>query len=306
MSDFIEQFQSYLIDSKGVSQNTLESYMRDVNQYVTFLKNNEEFSADNTDGKLQEKGIQAFLEHLRDMNKSSATITRMLASVRSYYQYLMQIGVVPSNPAKLIKLERTKKKVPEILTDKEILQLLSMPNSNDPKGVRDKAMLELLYATGIRVSELINLDVDDVRCKKGERGEVICHGTRSSRTIPMHQTAVNALLEYKNNIRPLLVSAESGDALFVNLNGARLSRQGFWKIVKNYAEEANIKKDITPHTLRHSFALHLYQNGASLHDLQVMLGHADISSTQMYANISRKSGCNDVYDRCHPLAVRAK
>lgn len=306
MSDFIEQFQAYLVDNKGVSHNTLESYMRDVHQYVNFLNSNDEFAADSSDAEQQEKGIQAFIDHLRSMNKSSATVTRMLASVRSYYQYLMQIGVVQSNPAKQIKLERTKKKVPEILTDKEILKLLSMPNVKDPKGVRDKAMLELLYATGIRVSELINLNVSDVRCPKGERGEVICRGTKTTRTIPMHRTAVEALVEYRDNVRPLLVSAESGDALFVNLNGARLSRQGFWKIVKNYAEEADIKKDITPHTLRHSFALHLYQNGASLHDLQVMLGHADISSTQMYAYISRKAGCNDVYDRCHPLAARVK
>ncbi len=303
MPDYIEQFQKYLIENKGVSQNTLESYMRDVNQYVGYLNGNGGLSSE---VQQQEEGIQNFIEHLRSMNKSAATITRMLASVRSYYQYLMQEGVVQSNPAKQIKLERTKKKVPEILTDKEIVQLLSMPSTTDPKGIRDKAMLELLYATGIRVSELINLDVNDVQCRKGERGEVICRGSKGTRKIPVHQEAVDAILEYRNNIRPLLVSPESGDALFVNLNGARLSRQGFWKIVKNYAEEADIKKDITPHTLRHSFALHLYQNGASLHDLQAMLGHADISSTQMYAAMSRKNGCSDVYDRCHPFAVRAK
>lgn len=306
MSDFIEQFQSYLIENKGVSQNTLESYMRDVNQYVGFIKSNEEFSGEDSCAKKQEEGIQAFIDHLRELNKSSATITRMLASVRSYYQYLMQIGVVQCNPAKQIKLERTKKKVPEILSAKEILHLLSMPDENDNKGVRDKAMLELLYATGIRVSELINLNVNDLDLKPGERGQVFCRGSKSNRTIPVHKSAVSALLAYLNDVRPLLLTSESGDALFVNLNGARLSRQGFWKIVKNYADEAKIKKDITPHTLRHSFALHLYQNGASLHDLQQMLGHADISSTQMYANMSRKAGCSDVYDRCHPLAARSK
>jgi len=306
MTDFIEQFQGYLVDTKQVSQNTLESYMRDVNQYVSFIRKSEESGSRSRSSDNSVAGINAFLDHLRSMNKSSATITRMLASVRSYYQYLMQLGVIDSNPAKQIKLERTKKKIPEILTDLEILKLLSMPNLQDSKGVRDKAMLELLYATGIRVSELINLDIDDIHCIKDVRGEVVCRGGKSSRTVPIHPSAVNALLEYKNNVRPQLVTAESGDALFVNLNGARLSRQGFWKIVKTYAEDAKIEKEITPHTLRHSFALHLYQNGASLHDLQAMLGHADISSTQMYANMSRKNGCNDVYDRCHPLAARGK
>jgi len=307
MTDFIEQFQEYLVETKKVSQNTLESYMRDVNQFVSFIRSSDDLClhCENTDKSVD--SINAFLDHLRGLNKSSATITRMLASVRSYYQYLMQMGVVSSNPAKLIKLERTKKKIPEILTDIEIMKLLNMPNLQDAKGIRDKAMLELLYATGIRVSELINLNLDDIHCVRDKRGEVVCNrGEKGERTVPIHRLAVNALLDYRDNVRPQLISGESGDALFVNLNGARLSRQGFWKIVKTYAEDAKIEKEITPHTLRHSFALHLYQNGASLHDLQQMLGHADISSTQMYANMSRKNGCSDVYDRCHPLAARSK
>ncbi len=304
MKAYVSEFESYLVDVKKVSDNTLESYMRDVNQYVSFLNKNG--LSDNDSSEQTVEGVNAFLEHLRSMKKSSATITRMLASVRSYYQFLMQQGIVASNPAKQIKLERSKKKIPEVLTDKEIVELLNQPDLSDFKGIRDKAMLELLYATGIRVSELINLNVDDVFLARNQRGEVICRGGKNERSVPIHSIAVNALLDYVEQVRPSLVSVESGNALFVNLNGARLSRQGFWKIVKTYAEQANIKKDITPHTLRHSFALHLYQNGASLHDLQLMLGHADISSTQMYANISRKSGCNDVYDRCHPMAARTK
>lgn len=307
MTDYVGDFQEYLVQKKAVSANTLESYMRDVHQYVSFLvQENEEACSPDDTVEHEAASIESFIEHLREVNKSSATITRMLASVRSYYQYLVQRGIVKDNPAKLIKLERAEKKMPEILTDKEILLLLSMPDERDLKGVRDKAMMELLYATGIRVSELIHLNTSDVRCKKGERGEVICRGTKAARTIPMHRTAVDALLNYLNNVRPALATADSEDALFINLNGARLSRQGFWKIIKNYAEEAKIKKEITPHTLRHSFALHLYQNGASLHDLQMMLGHADISSTQMYANMSRQNGYSDVYDRCHPLAARMK
>ena len=299
MTAYTEDFNYYLENVKEVSNNTLESYMRDINQFISYLDRSGVDSPMSAD----KETVEGFLQYLRDMEKSSATITRMLASVRAYYQFLMRDGKAASNPAKQIKLERAAKKNPEVLTDKEIRMLLSTPNPDDMKGARDKAMLELLYATGIRVSELINLDINDVRCEKGERGEVTCRTARGSRSIPVYQSAAETLNYYVNSVRPLLVSADSGDALFINLNGNRLSRQGFWKIVKGYAEAANINKEITPHTLRHSFALHLYQNGASLHELQMMLGHADISSTQLYANLSQEPAYNDVYDRCHPFAA---
>lgn len=302
MVELINDFRKYLVEKKGVSSNTLESYMRDVGHFVSFR------GSDDKDAVIfaNTADVEAFIQALRDENKSAATITRTLASVRGFYQYLMLDGKIDVNPAKAIKLERIDKKNPEILTNKEIRQLLSMPNTSDAKGARDKGMLELLYATGIRVSELINLNIQDIRCTSNDRGEVICRNSRGSRTIPMHSYAAEAMNHYINNVRPRLLSEDSGDALFINLNGSRLTRQGFWKIVKTYAEMAKIKKEITPHTLRHSFAMHLYQNGASLQDLQAMLGHADISSTQMYANISKQNSYADVYNRCHPLAAKAR
>jgi len=301
MCDYIADFRTYLVQKKGVSTNTLESYIRDVTQYISFWNS----TFDKSIPEALTSDVETFIEYLREEKKSAATVTRMLASVRAFYQYLILEGLVSSNPAKPIKLERIEKKSPEIMTNKEIQLLLDAPNTNDLKGARDKAMLELLYATGIRVSELINLNVNDVRCPNNDRGEVICRGSRGIRNIPMHKIATDALRYYINTIRPMLMSPDSGDALFINLNGSRLTRQGFWKIVKAYAESAKIKKEITPHTLRHSFAMHLYQNGASLQDLQVMLGHADISSTQVYASISRKNSYSDVYERCHPLAARS-
>ena len=295
---FIDEFNNYLEKEKEVSSNTLESYMRDVNRYITYL----EQRGIDTPALADKETVEGFLQNLRDKKKSNATITRMLASVRAYYQFLMKSGVASGNPAKQIKLEKVTKKSPEVLTDKEIRQLLATPNVGEIKGARDKAMLEMLYATGIRVSELINLNIEDVRCVKGERGEVTCRSPRGARTVPMYRDATDSLYYYINSVRPLLVSEESGSARFINLNGNRLSRQGFWKIVKSYAEAANIEKEITPHTLRHSFALHLYQNGASLHELQIMLGHADISSTQLYATLSQRAEYSDVYDRCHPMS----
>lgn len=298
---FISEYKNYLVDKKGVSSNTLESYIRDISQYTSYLQTGE----DSELLTVSTEKIGEYVEHLRELNKSAATITRTVASIRSFYQFLMIQGLIDNNPAKSVKIEKVKKKMPEILTDKEIRLLLEAPNANEIKGSRDKAMLELLYATGIRVSELINLDIKDVRYAKGERGEILCRGSKGLRIIPMHREAADSLRKYITSVRPLLVSGDSGDALFINLNGSRLTRQGFWKIVKNYTELAKIDKEITPHTLRHSFAIHLYQNGASLHDLQIMLGHSDISSTQVYAAMSRQSSYGDVYDRCHPLAAKS-
>ncbi len=301
VNTLFNEFKTYLIEKKAVSSNTLESYLRDVTKYLDFLSQSD-VSPSNADSAI----IESFVDELKEANKSAATITRTVASIRSFYQFLILNGVVAANPAKSIKLEKAEKKLPQILNDKEIRLLLSMPNADEPKGARDKAMLEVLYATGIRVSELINLNLEDVKCSRNERGEIICRGSKSIRSVPMHPAAVAAMSYYINNIRPMLAAEDTADALFINLNGQRLTRQGFWKIVKNYAEEAKIDKEITPHTLRHSFAMHLYQNGASLHDLQVMLGHADISSTQLYANIVKKNSFSDVYDRCHPFANRAQ
>ena len=300
MAGFINEYKRYLIEKKNVSANTLESYLRDISQYIAFLG----IENDSDISKTDTSSVEGYINELKTIGKSTSTITRTVASIRSYYQFLMIEDVMDFNPAKGIKVDKAEKKMPEILTDKEIRMLLDAPDANEIKGARDKAMLALLYATGIRVSELINLDVQDIRCSKNERGEIICRGSKGIRVIPMYRDAADALYNYILKTRPLLVSADSGNALFINLNGSRLTRQGFWKIVKNYSEAAKINKEITPHTLRHSFAMHLYKNGASLHDLQIMLGHSDISSTQLYAAMSRQNDCGDVYDRCHPMAAK--
>ncbi|MDR1002455.1 MAG: tyrosine recombinase [Oscillospiraceae bacterium] len=301
MTETLNSFRDYLVEQQGVSSNTLESYMRDIVKFSDYVDTRGVAAGDVTSPFICE-----YTDSLKENGKSAATITRTIASIRSFYRFLIQYGFASHNPTKGVKLEKTEKKPPEILDDAEIRTLLSMPSVDDNKGIRDKAMLELLYATGIRASELINLNVGDVNClDKNTRGSIVCAGAKEPRTIPIHASACEILRHYIEEIRPkLLMGHDSGEqALFINLNGQRLTRQGFWKIVKVYAENAGINKDIKPHTLRHSFAMHLYRNGASLQDLQKMLGHADISSTQVYANIVKQTSF-DVYDRCHPFAHR--
>ncbi len=294
MTQFVKSFEGYLLNSKDVSENTLESYLRDVNAFVIYAAG---------EGVLQpsevtNECIADYVEHLKALNKSNSTITRSIASLRSFFQYLVLNGYATGNPARSIKLEKVEKKLPSILTDHEIDQLLKSPNANEPKGCRDKAMLELLYATGIRVSELVSLNIQDINLNVGFLN---CRNGRASRIIPIYPEALKSLNEYIYRVRIAIVPDNDFDALFINLNGSRLTRQGFWKIIKTYAEKANIKTEITPHTLRHSFAAHLLENGAQLKDIKEMLGHADISSTQVYAQIM-KNKFKDVYNRCHPRA----
>ncbi|MEE1186343.1 MAG: site-specific tyrosine recombinase XerD [Acutalibacteraceae bacterium] len=296
MTDFQKEFELYLTDTKGASKNTLESYARDISQFINYLlKNNIE---DVTDVSVNT--VKDYISFCEKSGKSHATITRIVASIRCYYNFLIEKNLVKINPTKTIKVSRAEKKMPEILTNSEIDKLLSQPNLNDSKGIRDKAMLELLYATGIRVSELINLNSDDVYF---DVGVIHCSGTKNDRIIPVYSTAIEILKKYVENVRPLCVINDEENALFVNMNGQRLTRQGFWKIIKMYAKEAKINKDITPHTLRHSFAAHLLKNGAKLKDIQEMLGHSDISSTQIYAQLM-KNQYSTVYNKYHPRANR--
>ena len=227
-----------------------------------------------------------------------ATVTRSLASLKSFYTYLMGKGLVAVNPARGLSPARVERKLPHILTSKEVELFLEQPDPSDAKGCRDRAMLELLYATGIRASELINLNIQDLNLRSGV---LYCRGSKGVRSIPVYPSAVVAVSDYIYRMRGLITGPESGNALFVNLNGGRLTRQGFWKIVKGYATEAGITKEITPHTLRHSFALHLLENGASVKDIQTMMGHADISSTQVYVQLL-DSHVKQVYNDCHPKA----
>lgn len=294
MSDDIRLYVEYLTQIKHSSQNTICSYVRDVNQFVAYLEK-EQHCIPQEAGRVQ---IEAYMDWMRGQGKSSATITRSLASLKSFYAYLYSAGIVAENPTKNLTAGKVERKYPEILTAREVELFLEQPQCVDAKGFRDHAMLELLYATGIRVSELISLDVSDLNLPASF---IRCASKGKERIIPLYPTAVSALKDYIQGVRPQLIASSAEKALFVNMNGERMSRQGFWKIIKHYQEKAGIEKDITPHTLRHSFAIHLLENGADLRSIQEMMGHADISSTQMYAQLVKQQ-LKSVYQKAHPRA----
>ena len=293
MNDYYSMFSDYLLSEKPNSANTRESYLRDTLHYLEFLS-----EKGITPPDASEADVQDFVDHLHELKRSQPTISRNLASVRCFYKFLIIRGLVEQNPAKGIKLERVEKKLPQVLSGQEIELLLAQPDVTEPKGCRDKAMLELLYATGIRVSELISMNIKDINLRSGV---LYCRGNKGIRPIPIYPAAVVSVSDYIYRMRTLIAGPDSGNALFVNLNGGRLTRQGFWKIVKGYALEAGISKEITPHTLRHSFALHLLENGASVKDIQTMMGHADISSTQVYVQLL-DNHIRQVYQDSHPKA----
>ena len=294
MADYIAAYQAYLAQEKHASANTLSSYIRDLNQFRTWL-----LGSGITDlRKVKKEAINEYLLHMTQIGKSPATVTRSTASIKSFYAYLLQSGAIKANPAKSVAAMKVERKYPEILTNREVELFLEQPKCVDEKGFRDHAMLELLYATGIRVSELIGLNVEDENLSAGF---IRCTSRGKERIVPLYHTAVKALEDYVRNIRPRIIADEEEHALFVNMNGERMSRQGFWKIIKYYQEKAEIDKDITPHTLRHSFAVHLLENGADLRSIQEMLGHADISSTQIYTHVVKKQ-LKDVYNKAHPRA----
>lgn len=294
MKDYIDIFKVYLLDEKKSSGNTVESYIRDINQLVTYCASKNVLDM----AQFTNSEFKTYLEYLSVLGKSEATKTRIIASVRCFYRFLNSKGISKSNPVDGIKVKKAQKKLPGVLDANEIVLLLAQPNSADYKSIRDKAMLELLYATGIKVSELIDLKVNDINLGIG-----IIHlkSDKKERIIPLYPAAVKSVADYLVNVRPAIVLDEGEDRLFTNMTGQHMSRQGFWKIIKHYAEMAGIKKDITPHTLRHSFAAHLLENGAKLSDIKEMLGHSDISSTQIYAQLM-KSKYTAAYSKFHPLA----
>jgi integrase/recombinase XerD len=247
---------------------------------------------------VSQRNIEDYVRHLTAKGKSVSTVTRAIASLKSFFSYLIDTGQMASNPVRGVAPAKVERKLPQILTSKEVELFLEQPECTDAKGYRDHAMLELLYATGIRVSELINLNVGNLNLSAGF---IRCASKGKERIIPLYPAAVRALSEYVENIRPHMVQDPNEPALFVNMNGERMSRQGFWKIIKHYQATANIKKEITPHTLRHSFAAHLLENGADLRSIQEMLGHADISCTQVYAQLVKQK-LKDVYQKAHPRA----
>ena len=293
MADIVTRYEDYLIEIKHASNNTVASYMRDIHQYASYLL---ELGSDVLDATQQT--ISEYVHWLQGRGKSPATVSRSLASLKSLYLFAVNEDEIDQNPVHNIKLEKAEKKLPQILSGKEVELLLEQPKCSDMKGYRDKAMLETLYATGMRVSEMIALNVSDVSLAGGF---VRCTGNGKSRIIPIYPAAIRALTAYVTDIRPNMIAEPDEQALFVNLNGGRISRQGFWKIIKHYQQTAQIDKEITPHTLRHSFAAHLLENGADLHSLQEMLGHSDISSTQVYTQLV-KQNLKAVYNKYHPKA----
>ena len=294
MNTYVKEYTSFMTDIRHKSLNTVESYKRDVTQYISYLDGTGVTDISST----TKTTVLSYLLYLQKEGRASSTVSRTLASLRSYYLFMMQNGVVKSNPTSNLEAPHVEKKIPKILSGEEVELLLEQPKNCDNKGIRDKAMLELLYATGIRVSELNNLDVSDVNVPMSF---VRCKGGKKERIIPMGHQAKDALENYINNVRKYMVKDENETALFVNCSGARLSRQGFWKLIKYYQHIAGIETDITPHTLRHSFAAHLLENGADLHSIQEMMGHADISSTQVYSRMMN-SKIKDVYAKAHPRA----
>lgn len=293
---YCSEFADYLENRKSLSKNTQVSYLRDVEAFLDFLV--DEKVLDLT--KITVETVEKYFDCLEGKHRSPSTKVRVLASLRCFFQYLILRGILSVNPAQSFHPEKMKKKLPQSLSDEEINLLLEQPDLHDLKGVRDKAMMELLYATGIRCSELIQLNVEDINLHKGF---LICRKGNLTRCLPVYPAAITAVSNYICRVRPLLIDDHSGQALFTNLNGGRLTRQGFWKIIKEYAKKAGITKEITPHILRHSFALHLLENGAKLRDIQKMLGHADISSTQVYLRLMNdENHFKEVYNSCHPRA----
>lgn len=294
MLDLIGAYENYLTKVRQASSNTIASYMRDIRQFADWLKHSE--GLDVVDAA--QLNISRYLTHLENDGRSGATVSRCLASLKNFYGYVVSSGFLEETPVTDIRVDRGEKKLPQILTGREIELLLAQPVCVDAKGFRDKAMLEVMYATGMRVTELLSLDIDSINL---ELGVIKCNSAKKSRSIPLYPAALRALSVYINDVRAGMLADPDEKALFVNVNGMRMSRQGFWKILKHYQETAHIEKELTPHTLRHSFAVHLLENGADLGSLQELMGHSDISSTQLYTQMVNKK-LKSVYEKCHPKA----
>ena len=295
MLNLINAYENYLTKVKQASANTVFSYMRDIRQYAQWLQQNGEVDV----LEASQLNISMYLEHLQNEGRSAATVSRSLASLKNFYSYVVTTGFLETSPVTTqIHVDRGEKKLPCVLTGKEIERLLAQPACVDAKGYRDKAMLEVMYATGMRVTELIDLNVEDVNL---ELGSIKCSGAKKTRAIPLYPAALRALTVYLKDVRSSMVADPSENALFVNVSGVRMSRQGFWKIMKFYQSKAHIDKEITPHTLRNSFAVHLLENGADLNSVQELMGHSDISSTQLYTQMINQK-LKSVYEKCHPKA----
>lgn len=292
MERVIREFISYLHNTKKTSTNTEVSYQRDLKKMAAYLYSR----GINSITEVTELDLQGYINDMERRQFASSTISRSVASIRALFQYLCKEDKIKKDPSESLKPPKVEKKTPEILSVEDVDKLLKQPDIMTPKGIRDTAMLELLYATGMRVSELLHLRIDDVNT---EFGYVNCHDNGKERIIPIGSVSRKALIQYMESARPIFVKDENEKALFTNCSGKAMSRQGFWKVLKGYADEAGIKGDITPHTLRHSFAVHMLQNGADVKSVQEMMGHSDISTTQVYLGMNMNK-MRDVYMRAHP------
>lgn len=292
MEKTVGDFISWLHETKNTSKNTEVSYERDLKKLVRYLQMQkiQDFS------EVTDTDLQGYLNEIQREKLASSTISRNIASMRALFHYLDKTNKVKDDPTGNLRTPKIEKKIPDILTVEEVDRLLKQPNLNTPKGIRDNAMMELMYATGMRVSELIHLKLSDVNL---QLGYVICHETEKERIIPIGNVSRNAVLQYMEYSRGFFVKNEQETALFTNCSGKAMSRQGFWKVLKGYVADAGIHRDITPHTLRHSFAVHMLQNGADVKSVQEMLGHSDVSSTQIYLGLNMTK-MRDVYMKAHP------
>lgn len=296
MHDMLQDYLNYLSVERGLSKNTLESYARDLRQYLNFLKEKKNLEITET----TQSTVIGYLLQLQAKGKATATLSRSLAAIKSYYHFLFREEKITRDPTINLDAPKQEKRLPRVLSVEDVTHLLEQPDLKTPAGIRDRGMLELLYATGLRVSELVNLKVGDVNL---EMGYIKCFGKGSKeRIVPLGSEATKYVKHYLEHARKFLASSLNEDTLFLNHHGHRLTRQGFWKIIKKYAENIHLEEDITPHTLRHSFATHLLENGADLRSVQEMLGHADISTTQIYTHLT-KNKIKEVYENTHPRAL---
>lgn len=288
----VQEYISYLHNVKHTSNNTEMSYKRDLLKVCHFMQER----GINSATAVKEQDLKAYIHVLEEQKLAAATVSRNIASIKAFFLYLFSEGKIQNDAALCLKAPKIEKKMPEILTMGEVSALLEQANGDSPKEIRDKAMLELLYATGIRVTELISLKVSDVNLPMHF---IMCRDPHKERMIPFGTQAHDALERYLGGVRDEMVEDKSSEILFANCSGKPMSRQGFWKLIKFYAKKAGITADITPHTLRHSFAAHLVENGADLKSVQEMLGHSDISTTQIYANMNHNR-IREVYAKAHP------
>lgn len=288
----IPKFTAYLVEVKNASDSTVTSYKRDLRKLELFLG---EHGVENI-RQITTTNLNSYILHLERQGLSAATVSRNIASIRAFFHYAVKQREIQEDPSEFLKAPHVEKRVPGVMSMEEVTRLLEQPGRENPKEMRDKAMLELLYATGMRVTELISLKLSDINLNLNY---VICREGMRERVIPFGSEAKNAIEIYLRSAREFLLKNESTDTLFTNCSGKKMSRQGFWKLIKQYAERAHITADITPHTLRHSFAAHLVQNGADLKAVQAMLGHSDISTTQVYMDLAA-ARMKEVYAKAHP------